>query len=89
MNITKGKAVTFTDLHFANISIPADRVPLYAMFKADQLTILNRILSDHASGFNLSLSENDVAMLSGLASELAHVSCNLVSTLTEEARYAA
>ncbi|GEM_PF-2768421 len=79
-------AASFTDLQGADITVPADKIALYTVIKSDQLNVLNGMIADRTAGFQVQFSENIIATLAGLASELAHVANKLVIAITEDAR---
>jgi len=77
---------SYTDMQGAHVTIPADALPLYALTKAGQADVLNRLLSDLANGFQLEIGENDRATLAGLASEIANASHAIVAAITQDVR---
>jgi len=84
--IPQPPAASFTDLQGAEITVPSDKIALYTAIKSDQLNVLNGMIADQTAGFEFKFSENIIAALAGLASELAHVTNKLVIAITEEAR---
>ena len=65
------------------ITIPAESLALYSMIKGSQIAVLSSLVSDAANGFQIEMSENDIATLSQLVSELSGISQQLIYRLTE------
>jgi hypothetical protein len=63
--------LTYTDLHGAVISIPADTLGLYAGVKAEQLKAITQVLKEDAFG-DLGLDSDLRNMLVLVADEYAH-----------------
>ncbi|WP_292934526.1 hypothetical protein [Noviherbaspirillum sp.] len=79
------KAASFTDMNGAAMTIPVEQLTLYARIKTEQLAILNGIIADKTAGFKVELTDNTIATLAGLASELAHINNELVLTIADNA----
>lgn len=83
MNAATIKETSFTDELGATISIPADRIGLYALTKAEEAAVVSRFIADYTAGFSIALTECEVSVFASVASDLAAASKAATSGLSE------
>jgi hypothetical protein len=83
MSLPKFAASSFTDDIGATISIPAERIGLYAIVKSEQAAVLSRFVADYTAGFNIDLTESEVSIFASVVGDLAAASKAATSGLSE------